>query len=316
MVMLNPMLNLIRKIEGRLQALGENHNTYLLKIWEQRVKGVPQTEPLGLSFPTRTTGILREPCITWFKAFTINPSGKPQYLRNDHGIPSFYSPITVNFGEIRSFDMVQRSLYECSSAHSLFHRNRTHSAPTRLLWIGDDNIRLVLTEKMEQVPAYATLSYCQGLEPFIMLTSKTIDTFLIAIPECELPKTFRDAILIARGLKVSYIWINALCIIQRDSRDWHLEAGRMHSVYGGSQVTIAASSETTVRRGCVERSIDDTNGVHVRITTGRHCRRQHFYKPINYEDITTNSALAKRAWAFQERLLSPRTLHCSALGLF
>ena len=176
-------------------------------------------------------------------------------------------------------------------------------------------MRLVLTDEMEQIPAYATLSYCWGLEPFIKLTSETIDAFSVAIPECDLPKTFRDAIFIARELGMSYIWIDALCIIQSDSKDWHLEAGRMHSVYGGSEVTIAASSATDAHQGCFEEPIQHNNGLHARITTSQHCRRQCFYKHAVHTSVTSG-ALSKRSWAFQERLLSHRVLYCTTYGLF
>ncbi|KAK7916913.1 heterokaryon incompatibility protein [Apiospora marii] len=236
----NPLLDLIRKIEGRLQALGKNYNTHLVKNAECKAKGVPMEEYLGLSFPDRATGhIFNELEGTKFLSSTMQPS---------------------DFGEIKPVATVQKWLRECSFTHSLCRSNRKHRAPTRLISIGNGNIRLMLTDEMEQVPAYAALSYCWGLEPFIMLTSETIDAFMIAIPDCQLPKTFRDAIFIARGLGISYIWIDALCIIQGDLRDWHLEAGRMYSVYGGSEVTIAASSAANAHQGCFERPINDISG--------------------------------------------------------
>ncbi|KAK8067760.1 HET-domain-containing protein [Apiospora saccharicola] len=210
-------------------------------MFEFRETDEPQTQNLDLCFPGRAADRGYKSNLASFNARTLNPS--------------------VDLSESETLDTLKGWLHQCSHNHLFCCSNRKHSPPTRLIWIGNENIRLVLTDELEQVPAYATLSYCWGLEPFLMLTSKTIDTFLIAIPECELPKTFRDAIFIARGLGMSYIWIDALCIIQRDSRDWHLEAGRMQSVYGGSEVTIAASSATNVHQGCFNRPINDVSGV-------------------------------------------------------
>ncbi|EHK19955.1 uncharacterized protein TRIVIDRAFT_155817 [Trichoderma virens Gv29-8] len=51
------------------------------------------------------------------------------------------------------------------------------------------------------------------------------------IPWNKLPKSFREAMQITRRLGVEYIWINSLCIIQDDSRDWEHEAAIMGKIY-------------------------------------------------------------------------------------
>lgn len=170
---------------------------------------------------------------------------------------------------------------------------------------------------MNEMPPYATLSYCWGLEPFTMLKPETYDAFMKAISAPDLPKTFRDAIDIARQIGMSYIWIDALCIIQGDSTDWQREAGQMRHVYGGSYLNIAATTATSAHQGCLQEPARYNRGVHVRVTTsqpstGMRC----LYIHADHSNITTNSPLARRAWAFQEKLLSPRTLYCSPRGLF
>ncbi|KAF7940856.1 uncharacterized protein EAE97_007041 [Botrytis byssoidea] len=108
-------------------------------------------------------------------------------------------------------------------------------------------------------------------------------SFLEKIPYDKLCKTFRDAIYIARVLGFSWLWIDSLCIIQGDPEDWSKEASRMASVYGLSSLNIAATAAPDGTIGCLfERDL---------------------IRP-------------KRAWAVQERVLAPRTLHFTKSQLF
>jgi heterokaryon incompatibility protein (HET) len=42
----------------------------------------------------------------------------------------------------------------------------------------------------------------------------------------DLPKSFRDAILVARSLHIDYRWIDSMCIVQDNQADWefHVDA--------------------------------------------------------------------------------------------
>ncbi|KAK4221800.1 hypothetical protein QBC38DRAFT_491343 [Podospora fimiseda] len=40
----------------------------------------------------------------------------------------------------------------------------------------------------------------------------------------DMPETLQDAIIVAKQLDLSYIWIDALCIIQGDVEDWIKES--------------------------------------------------------------------------------------------
>lgn len=127
----------------------------------------------------------------------------------------------------------------------------------------------------------------------------------------------RDAIYIARRLGLDYIWIDALCIIQRqqDHKDWLCESGQIRSIYGGSQINIATSSAMDVHQGCLVESNAYIGGLSVLITTsasgGSHSIV--FFDPMLLDTAPT-SHLLQRAWAFQERLLAPRTIHFNEHG--
>lgn len=55
-----------------------------------------------------------------------------------------------------------------------------------------------------------------------------------------MPRSFQDAVTIARELGLRFPWIDALCIIQDSKEDWKHEAAQMASVCAGSTVTISA----------------------------------------------------------------------------
>ncbi|KAK7973764.1 hypothetical protein PG989_015612 [Apiospora arundinis] len=288
------VLDVYRKVEGRLQAL-ERDFTSSLFVHDPSERVYLSLPGLGRTMTTPTSW----PCT--------------QAARIDFHImdPS------ANFREMKSLDMVKKWLRNCDDNHHIYCRNKKQPGPTRLIHLGSEKLRIVLTREMDQLPPYATLSYCWGLEPFTMLTRETLDAFMDEIPASELPKTFRDAIHIARELGISYIWIDALCIIQGNTNDWEQEAGRMRYVYGGSYLNIAATFATSAHGGCFDEPKHHyNNGVIVRVTTNDHSRIQAFHSPADHGITTTRSALATRAWAFQERILSPRTLYCGSLGLF
>ncbi|PVH85045.1 heterokaryon incompatibility, partial [Cadophora sp. DSE1049] len=60
----------------------------------------------------------------------------------------------------------------------------------------------------------------------------------------ELPKTFRDTVVVTRRLGIRYLWIDSLCIIQDSSMDWARESSKMQGVYAGAILNISADAST------------------------------------------------------------------------
>jgi hypothetical protein len=114
-----------------------------------------------------------------------------------------------------------------------------------------------------------------------------------------------------RELGIRYLWIDALCIIQDSTEDWLSESATMDQIYGKSYCTLAASSsknsngglfnERDPRRSAIcTLAYPSETGVSAGIVA---------YLPRVFSQCFENEPLGSRGWAFQERLLSPRTIH-------
>ncbi|KAI1754093.1 heterokaryon incompatibility protein-domain-containing protein [Xylaria castorea] len=123
--------------------------------------------------------------------------------------------------------------------------------PTRLIEIGDNTrvLRLVHSSDIKNqlspntaLPQYAALSYCWGemQNASYKLTSKIEAAKMSGFGICDLPKVLQDAIAITKALSLSYIWIDALCILQDMSSDWEQESSQMGDIYGSAYITICS----------------------------------------------------------------------------
>jgi hypothetical protein len=52
-------------------------------------------------------------------------------------------------------------------------------------------------------------------------TSVTLESHQREVSLAKFPRTLRDAIEVTVSWSIPYIWIDAVCIIQGDTFDWH-----------------------------------------------------------------------------------------------
>ena len=174
----------------------------------------------------------------------------------------------------------------------------------------------MLTSECLNRPRYATLSHSWGSYNIIKLTSEDLDTYMEALPVERFPKSFKEAIEITQILGLDYLWIDSLCIIQDNEDDWQKESALMSSVFGGSTITIAASSARDASQGCFMKQPYFSGGLRARITDGE-LRRVQDFRSRKVNDLSTfETHLGTRAWALQEIMLPPRTIHFGDRGAF
>ena len=192
--------------------------------------------------------------------------------------------------------------------------------PTRLINCDQSNAQqecfLQLSSEVSSA-SYMTLSHCWG-EPDgprpPKLTIANVDSMRNRIPIELLPRTFIDALQIARSLGVNYLWIDSLCIIQDSMDDWRRESRLMDKVYRCSTCNIMAEAATNCdgglffprdpqRLGVFTLDEKQTSSLSHRSTL---CVTQDFVHAKS--DKGKGSPLYSRGWVCQERWLAPRQI--------
>lgn len=156
-------------------------------------------------------------------------------------------------------------------------------------------------------PRYCALSHCWGgANDILILICRNISDLEQNIPCHLLPRTFQDAVVITRSLRISCLWIDSLRIVQDSADDWAKEAASMGSIYENSHCTIAAAASGNAHGGCFV----DCNPLAMypcKIAT-REGKAVYAKRWMPVEE----SQLEKRAWVLQERLFSHRILSFSS----
>ena len=119
------------------------------------------------------------------------------------------------------FSQIEEWLGICTSNHSKCAHNPSFT-PRRLIDIGElsgvsEKTRAVrLVEDLDKPVQYIALSHCWGNDQTCTSTIANRSQRLRGIEWDDLPRTYHDTIIVARRLKIRYIWIDSLCIIQDD----------------------------------------------------------------------------------------------------
>ncbi|RYP48158.1 hypothetical protein DL768_005890 [Monosporascus sp. mg162] len=238
--------------------------------------------------------------------------------RPPRGIP--LRRLDIDTSSYVSSSWAQEQIFNCFQNHDGCARFRKQGGPsvlpTRLLDLDafrrSRDIVLVHNSRVPDAARYVALSYCWGEhQPLCRTTLPTLRDRMKRIPWSTLPQTFKDAVLFTRSLRVRYLWIDAVCIIQGDAADWVRESGKMFDVYRNSYVTLAAGWGDSSTTGLFSTS-SGTKMAELSFRGRRwplYVRKRHTVEGNwvangKFEELP----LLRRAWTYQERLLSPRML--------
>jgi hypothetical protein len=142
-------------------------------------------------------------------------------------------PRLPEYGSSTQYALLRVWLHRCDEFHECTSANGA-AMPSRLLDVGPadtDTLRLCCSNKNKTLK-YVALSHCWGVlteaeKRQFCTTDENIKARQKGFDVSELPKTFRDAVRVAQNLGIQYLWIDSLCIIQGNQKDWKSEAKRM-----------------------------------------------------------------------------------------
>ena len=200
----------------------------------------------------------------------------------------------------------------CNSSHHCYS-NHTDIPPTRLLEIGDNNSGQIRRREYgsdyTRSESYIALSHRWGSPhqhgKFCTYKSNR-EEFRRGIDVFRLPKTFRDAVYITRGLGLHLLWIDSLCIVQDDQDDWERESKFMERIFSSAYCTLAASCASGTDDGFLKprpkrryATMQELEGDAIDYVSEV---IDDFYRDVD------QSELNQRGWVLQERALSRRTI--------
>ena len=206
-------------------------------------------------------------------------------------------------------------MHECrtSKYHDTCKSNVDQETPLRLIDVGKEGDRHVTLSQDHGVVDYVALSYCWGGPQDVVLTAEDVEQAVFAFEYWTLPATIQDAITITRKLGISYLWIDALCIIQRgdDGKDFAFQGPKMDSIYGSAYITIAAAGTSSVNDGFLNSHKIQGSKYYVATVPYELVSKERgtiMFSTRNRKREYEAEPLLSRCWTLQERILSPRVL--------
>ncbi|KAF7912499.1 uncharacterized protein EAF01_001520 [Botrytis porri] len=188
--------------------------------------------------------------------------------------------------------------------------------PSRVIDVGLENTNPSLLMTHGFRGKYIALSHCWGGRIETILKTSNLKSLQKGITMTSLPADFRDAILITRALGFQFLWIDSLRIIQDSKYGWGIESKKMGGIYRNSALTIGAAAAHRAADGMLhprsqtlrvmkpKLKLSKDSGSDDAVEIARSTALSSEYLATLFE----SGPLQSRAWAFQERMLSPRIL--------
>ncbi|KAH8898022.1 HET-domain-containing protein [Thozetella sp. PMI_491] len=253
----------------------------------------------------------------WGFSFDVDYSGGNEMSSHSHPY-AYQPPHAREFGDTGSpgtLDRIRRWVKDCDEHHTVCGKH-TRQLPDRVLELNiasPSHVSIRLVEGLTEEADYVCLSHRWGPSTLNYRTLKdNLDRQKESIAWESLPKTFQDAASVTSRLGIRYLWIDSLCIVQDDEVDWEAQAAKMCDIYRRAYLTIGASCSADSTEGLFRRS------PHAKIQQGGSGGPSYTIRRIPEHPTWDNEGVIQmsyhlpilsRAWVYQERVLSRRTVH-------
>ncbi|KAL2352359.1 heterokaryon incompatibility protein-domain-containing protein [Cryomyces antarcticus] len=159
---------------------------------------------------------------------------------------------------------------------------------------------------------YVALSFCwgpphhhSGESKDFRLLKKNKENLLQSLvgPDLQIPQTISDAIKVVKELGQRYLWSDRLCIVQDDPEDVKHQITQMERIYGKAILTIVAADGQCADAGL--KGVEKPRELNQQVI-GTVEQSIQVFLPLHIKQQLL--PWDKRAWTFQEKLLSRRLL--------
>ncbi|KAF2097491.1 hypothetical protein NA57DRAFT_77748 [Rhizodiscina lignyota] len=231
-------------------------------------------------------------------------------------------------GSDRSLAAAKAWLQRCLEEHPSCQLGPMGTLPTRVIEVGDESTSPYIYISKGEEARYVALSCFWGDDQSFCSVTSNIDERTKGIMLADMPKTLREAVVVARKFGIQYLWVGALCILQDSEEDIRHEQACMGDIYANAFLTIAAKSSPSCHDGLFRRRSSRTSWLPLdfRLPSGArpkesqendrvdHVRTSNINRLMvlssssRWPDDGETPILDTRAWALQEECLSRRTL--------
>jgi hypothetical protein len=187
-----------------------------------------------------------------------------------------------------------------------------------------DTTRKCIADYPTSPVSFAALSYVWSAASIptkkqIQLETKNLDAMTKngALSGGGIPQVINDAIQLCLDLKIQYLWVDRLCIVQDDPVSKHSQIAAMDIIYSFAEATIVAVTDSGLP-GVTTRPRDlkleprswylmmDRDGDYLTPSV----------VPVSIEDAVDKSKWNTRGWTYQERKLARRHIFVSETQVY
>lgn len=311
--------------QGIYASQGRYERKWPLYSWIVRSTGRTGRNRGSIAISFKPAGNERELALSELreKTFHLFPEADLGYIPAAAALGNSTDPASSGGEQLRKW------IQTCDKIHHNCAKNSAgvDFVPTRLvdLRTEDPNIvRVVDTKALGIRGPYLTLSHAWGTPDFLTLRPDNKHILMgRGIHMSELRKNFQEAIRVARFIRLKYIWIDSLCIIQGKDGDFSYEGQLMHKVYRYSYCNIAIV-DSADSRGGLFRERDPEHIVPAIYRSDGNANLDEGTLRVLPEDLWSSQLLGSkiytRAWVFQgesnpNKFSCPSFHFCSPLAV-
>lgn len=194
-----------------------------------------------------------------------------------------------------NYDYINSWVSNCHQSHTICR------APANVIDLSLIDCRRRAIVNGHSSSPYLALSYLWGSTKHVTLEDGT------RLPD-NLPPVIADAIDFTLALGYSYIWVDQVCIDQKDQKKRMQQIGQMNLIYAGAEITLVAAAGDDADSGLPGVAVRPRPETLVQLLTAKSNDCTIFWIAPLPKDVIRDSKWATRGWTYQEGFLSRRLL--------